>query len=499
MNPEKKFARTSNLIKLILFLIFTLLLIYYILSILSPKPISSQVYYVAMNGSDNNPGTEEQPWRTITKAANTLVAGDTVYVKQGTYNERVIPQNSGTPGKYITYAAYSGNNVTIDGTGISIPEWNGLVEIRGKNYIKISGFRIMTSGWVGVFVPKGPSGEAYSNYGGSSYITIEKNYIYNTYSSAVLMQYGNNYIVDSNEIVLGNNALSNARVEEIISIQNNVDTFEVKNNHIYNSGQPQYGGEGIDAKWNVSNGKIYNNHIHDTKSNGIYVDSWVGSWYWGDNSQIGHGYARDIDVFNNIIHDTGGSGIAVSTETGGNVDRINIYNNIAYNNKRNGIMVPAYADESSPIGFIKNIKIINNLAYNNWEGGIAIGYWKTFVNNVTVRNNIFSQNQQYQIMLKSASDIQNIIVDNNLIDGYRNFTEGNYHEIKGSNYIEEDPQFVNPTSADFHLRSTSPAIDNGSPNGAPNTDFDGNSRPNAAGYDIGAFEYSNTTIDRLKK
>ena len=66
-------------------------------------------YYVAPNGSDANPGTEAQPWCTIQKAAATLIAGDTAYVKAGTYNEKVVPQNSGSPGNYITYTAYPGH------------------------------------------------------------------------------------------------------------------------------------------------------------------------------------------------------------------------------------------------------------------------------------------------------------------------------------------------------------------------------------------------------
>ena len=41
-------------------------------------------YYVSKSGSDSNPGTEAQPWETIQKAAKTLLAGDTVYIKTGT-------------------------------------------------------------------------------------------------------------------------------------------------------------------------------------------------------------------------------------------------------------------------------------------------------------------------------------------------------------------------------------------------------------------------------
>ena len=38
-------------------------------------------YHVAQhapNASDDNPGTQEQPWETISKAAKTMAAGDTV-------------------------------------------------------------------------------------------------------------------------------------------------------------------------------------------------------------------------------------------------------------------------------------------------------------------------------------------------------------------------------------------------------------------------------------
>ncbi len=98
------------------------------------------IYYVAPGGSDSNAGTFTQPWRTIQKAANTLVAGDTVYIREGTYAEVVIPSNSGLPGQYIVYAAYPGETVTMDGTGVSLPSGaSGLINVWGKSYIKSFG------------------------------------------------------------------------------------------------------------------------------------------------------------------------------------------------------------------------------------------------------------------------------------------------------------------------------------------------------------------------
>ena len=69
---------------------------------------SAAEYCVDPKGDDANAGTESQPWKTLQKAADTLVAGDTVRIKAGTYHERVIPKNSGSPGKPITYAAFPG-------------------------------------------------------------------------------------------------------------------------------------------------------------------------------------------------------------------------------------------------------------------------------------------------------------------------------------------------------------------------------------------------------
>jgi hypothetical protein len=86
----------------------------------------SATYYVAPGGDDGNPGTLSQPWKTIQHAAETLVAGDTVLIRAGVYNERVEPANSGdaTAG-HIVYSAYPGEKPAIDGAGTG--ESNGFV------------------------------------------------------------------------------------------------------------------------------------------------------------------------------------------------------------------------------------------------------------------------------------------------------------------------------------------------------------------------------------
>jgi len=54
----------------------------------------AEVYYVDQkhpHASDDNPGSEEMPWKTINKAVGTAEADDTVWIKAGTYREDAHP------------------------------------------------------------------------------------------------------------------------------------------------------------------------------------------------------------------------------------------------------------------------------------------------------------------------------------------------------------------------------------------------------------------------
>ena len=83
-----------------------------------------KTYYVSTTGSDENPGTLEQPFLTIGRAAELMNAGDTCIIREGTYRETVIPKNSGSKGSPITFKAYPGENVIVSGADVLEGEWS---------------------------------------------------------------------------------------------------------------------------------------------------------------------------------------------------------------------------------------------------------------------------------------------------------------------------------------------------------------------------------------
>jgi len=90
-----------------------------IASLLMAQGLFATEYHVAKNGSDQNPGTAEAPFLTISKAAMVLKTGDTVTVHEGVYREWVQPRNSGADVySRITYQAAEGEEVWIKGSEV---------------------------------------------------------------------------------------------------------------------------------------------------------------------------------------------------------------------------------------------------------------------------------------------------------------------------------------------------------------------------------------------
>lgn len=77
----------------------------------------NRIFHVAVSGNDVGTGSEEQPFRTISRAAEIAEAGDRVVVHGGTYREWVKPRHSGTSDICrIVFEAAEGERPVIKGS-----------------------------------------------------------------------------------------------------------------------------------------------------------------------------------------------------------------------------------------------------------------------------------------------------------------------------------------------------------------------------------------------
>ncbi len=432
--------------------------------------LHATTYFVSINGNDNDSGTENQPWKTIQKAADELEAGDTVIILEGVYEEQVIPKKSGQAGKYIIYKAKSGAEVIIDGANLNIADGHSaLFLIHNKNYIKVIGISVRNIGTT-YSASYDQAGFMIEN---AHHIEIKNCTTYNTFSSGIISLNSHDLSIDNNLI----RKACNGGEQECISITDGSYNFEVMNNEVYDGGSGLNGGEGIDVKQGSHDGDVHHNYVHNLpKRLGIYVDAYEKHTY-------------NINVYQNKVHDCADGGFALSSEAGGFLENISIYNNIAYHNEYYGLIISNWDEAITNTHPMKKIRIINNTFYNNkWAGqnwGAGIIMENLHAEDIIINNNICSENIE-QIMIVDNVNLSELTTNNNLVFG---------NQLSGlgfNNNIVEDPDFINKASADFHLKSTSAAIDGGTSSHAPTIDFDGNSRPVNGTPDIGAFEYGST-------
>ena len=80
------------------------------------------IFHVSQNGCDRWEGSEQKPFRTISKAASIAMPGDTVKVHAGIYREWVSPANGGTEEHRIVYEAAGDGETVITGAEV-LSDW----------------------------------------------------------------------------------------------------------------------------------------------------------------------------------------------------------------------------------------------------------------------------------------------------------------------------------------------------------------------------------------
>ena len=134
MKTQKIFKPNSPLI--------SLFILFYMLSV---GDVAAKNYYVATNGKDTNSGSSSSPWATFNHAMDTLQPGDTLIIKNGTYNQSLKATKSGREGSPITIKAENDGGTIIDGNSNLIPLYIAGTEGNHKSYITIEGIRCQNS------------------------------------------------------------------------------------------------------------------------------------------------------------------------------------------------------------------------------------------------------------------------------------------------------------------------------------------------------------------
>jgi Right handed beta helix region len=98
-------------------------------------------YYMAPNGSDNNPGTITAPWQSVSASSAKLRPGDTLYARGGTYTGQASVSwrsPSGAASAPITWKAYPGETPVFDGQNTQA----NFMSIVGTDWLVLDGITI---------------------------------------------------------------------------------------------------------------------------------------------------------------------------------------------------------------------------------------------------------------------------------------------------------------------------------------------------------------------
>lgn len=436
---------------------------------------AGKIYFVSNRGRDFHKGTFLSPWKSIIKAKDSLSPGDIAYIENGVTQksednytaylsmDRRGADNSGTKNKPKALVAYPGATVTIGmehglAYGIRSPNIDARTDywvisqlhlIAGIQAMDISG-----TGWRIV-------GNEMQCPGADS-------------------QVGCVQLNGASQVRFYGNEVHNAGIPPTSSKFYHAVYFSTDSNH-------------IDVGWN---------HIHDNYTCRAiqFHSSPLCSPSCGAADKTGADQF-DLHVHDNLIHGDNCNGINFAT-VDPSKGPVEAYNNVIYHV---GLMDPKEEGGAFSCIYVAGI---------NYHGGPPSGAVEVFNNTLSDCGANHSRNAggsrgAFAIAgpRSLTLHLRNNIVDQKsgevYIDGSKSQINGDHNLWFGvssgpsqtSENVNSDPQFVNSTASDFHLKESSPAKAAGV-KAEPNnpftlkqvTDMDGFSRPQGSAFSIGAYE-----------
>ncbi len=416
-------------------------------------------YYVSPNGNDQNPGTIDRPWQTITRANQELQPGDVAYLRQGRYQQTICPVNNGSPTAAITFSGYENEIAVIHSRPMG-------ADLSGKSYIILQRLHFENCNY---FIRSIPDGFDFcvirdcvmKNQTGWCGIEIgdgcQHNQIFNN-------------IIDSGGIEGDCIHLGSDDFGEHSGAQYNL----VANNECSGA---RHGGiccAGDRTQFNI----IRHNYVHDIGDNAIATGAGA-RWTLIDGNRI----------FNPGMDRDGATAMQIRSEN--NIIRHNImYRNFDLDIENGAAALLLQSTNELPN--VRNNRIFHNTIYHfdqqqtHWHGiQLSVLTAETpfgpniFKNNIIYKNGV-SNNNGFQIAYtRTVSSLPSDIFDGNLIcrlqanEPVIYFFEFNRQRLTLEEAIQQFPNnfwasnidlpplFIDDAHFDFRLQQGSPGIDAG--------------------------------------
>jgi hypothetical protein len=461
---------------------------------------SSAYYWVSTEGSDDNPGTQEKPFRTLYKAATECyeTAPKDIYIYPGTYEE--------------AHSLFFPPNVSIYGLGsrtVDPMKYRPVIDLRGCEYddcylgligsnssynagsdVTIDGLKIYAKG-IGIW--------AYDTS-----LTLTNNEIVVSgadRSTGISVDSGNDVasiVVSDNTITTEDLTAANGRTEAI-SILSGAAAIDILDNTI-SAGQGNIHSAGISL----------NNFTNAEQSVLIKGNSVTA----GDSLELSGGifsaYAHDLRIEQNTI-------TAGDLQTSPNEPELNtgiyIYSNQTQTPTNamiinNAIYGGSGSDRTSGIYLDNDVDAF--IVFNTIDAGSGTttetaGIHSSNGASTNAYNNILCagpSNHSYGIyeIRGSAMELKNNLfcddldtfyethADNALPQSYTDVSVINALGVEFANNVSGDPNFANFAAHDYHIVFPSDAVDAGRSVAGIVFDLDGNARARGQAPDIGAYE-----------
>lgn len=380
-------------------------------------------YFVGLTGDDNNLGTKNFPFSSISKASENAMPGDTVTIFGGEYqlSDQFRPVRSGTPEQWILYRAASNESVIFDGSQIKKVIQNGdsvqfsrltagLFQIEKVNYLRFENIEVRNSNAAG-FIVRGPECKKIELIGCKST---------HSHNSGIGLWYCDSVLVknceitgandNSDEYFLPGQRKGGEAPHEALSICG-ARYFEVANNHVHHCFK-----EGIDCKEVSQHGVIHSNLVHDLPRQAYYTDAWFG-------------LLEDVEFHSNIAYNCmWGFGISVEGK-GSELRNVRFHHNLIYNMIGSGVLFGMWGNNL----LRSDIHIYNNTFYrcgspNLWCGGVgSIDILSKNFRDVYIYRNICDKGWDYEMgftftpeEVENALKEQNFVAAENLFESAKN-------------------------------------------------------------------------------